>query len=350
MTASARRPPRHGVGFGGVRRGTSGRGLAPGSTWPAIGFLRLLPLAAVALAASIAPGGDAESAGDGEANAASRRKLVLIAGKPSHPPLQHEFRAGTLLLARRLEHVPGLVVERHDGGWVADEAALEDAAAVVIYSDGGGGHPAIQLERLERLRRLVARGMGFGCMHYAVEVPPDRGGPDFLAWLGGFYESGWSCNPLWTASFTDLPDHPITRGVRPFATRDEWYFNIRFRAGFTADDAARASGTGFAPLLVAVPDDAVRDGPYVHPKGPYPHVQAARGRKEALLWAVERPDGGRGFGFTGGHFHRGWQNDDLRRTVLNALCWVAGLDVPPGGIESPPVSETEIMENLDPKK
>ena len=29
------------------------------------------------------------------------RKLVLIAGKPSHPPGMHEFRAGSLLLDRK---------------------------------------------------------------------------------------------------------------------------------------------------------------------------------------------------------------------------------------------------------
>ena len=34
------------------------------------------------------------------------------------------------------------------------------------------------------------------------------------------------------------------------------------------------AGTTFAPILVAVPPDATRDGPYVYPKGPYPHIQA----------------------------------------------------------------------------
>jgi hypothetical protein len=68
-----------------------------------------------------------------------------------------------------------------------------------------------------------------------------------------------------------------------------------------------------------------------------------------MMWSVERPDGGRGFGFTGGHFHLNWQNDDQRRLILNALVWLAKLPVPDGGIESAPVSEAEIHENLDPK-
>ena len=53
-----------------------------------------------------------------------RRKLVLIAGKPSHPSGMHEFRAGTMLLEKCLAGVQGLVVERHEMGWVKDEATL----------------------------------------------------------------------------------------------------------------------------------------------------------------------------------------------------------------------------------
>ena len=66
------------------------------------------------------------------------------------------------------------------------------------------------------------------------------------------------------------------------------------------------------------------------------------------MWAVERQDGGRGFGFTGGHFHANWGNDQFRKTILNALVWVAKGTVPAGGIESK-VSEDELKQNLDPK-
>ena len=65
---------------------------------------------------------------------------------------------------------------------------------------------------------------------------------------------------------------------------------------------------------------------------------------------MQRPDGGRGFGFTGGHFHANWQNDDQRRLVLNALVWLAKLDVPAKGIDSAPVSDEELMMNLDDKR
>jgi hypothetical protein len=280
---------------------------------------------------------------------AKPRKLVLIAGKPSHPVNMHEFRAGAILLEKRLRDVAGLVVERHDLGWVSDERTLDDADALVIYSDGGGGHPALQEQRLELLLKQIARGMGFGCMHFAVEVPKDRGGDEFRSWLGGCYEHEWSCNPIWEPHFESFPEHPVCRGVQPFKATDEWYFNMRFVEGFDADGPKDVNGMKFTPLLVAKPSDAVRDGPYVYPRGPYAHIQAAKGRKEAMMWAVERRDGGRGFGFTGGHFHLNWQNDNYRKVVLNAMVWLAGVEVPEFGVESKPVTAGEIEENLDPK-
>ena len=277
-----------------------------------------------------------------------KRKLVLIAGQPSHPPLMHEFRAGTLLLQKALAATPGLVVELGEMGWVKDEAVFKDADAVVIYADGGPGNPAVQGNHAETLQALAARGCGLGFMHYGVEVLADKGGTEFLKWIGGHYENAFSCNPIWEPKFDSLPVHPVTRGVSPFTIKDEWYFNMRFVPGFTADGPSGKGGMKFTPLLVAKPPDDVRDGPYVYPAGPYPHIMAANGRPEAMMWCVERPDGGRGFGFTGGHFHLNWGNPDFRRTVLNALVWVTKMEVPEGGIASR-VEEEDLRKNLDPK-
>ena len=122
-----------------------------------------------------------------------------------------------------------------------------------------------------------------------------------------------------------------------------------FQAGLTADKSVETEELKFWPILVAQPSDAVRDGPYVYPKGPYPHIQASRGRAEAMMWAVERKDGGRGFGFTGGHFHDNWGNDDFRKTVLNALLWLAKVEVPEDGVQSA-VTKADLDANLDPKR
>jgi hypothetical protein len=266
------------------------------------------------------------------------KKLVLMAGTPSHGPGDHEFNAGVMLLANCLKDVRGLECVVLRNGYPADDAVLDTADGILCFADGGGGHPLIRGQRLARVNGLMAKGVGLMCAHYGVEVPKDLGGPEFQRWIGGYYESGFSCNPMWRPEFAEFPRHPIANGVRPFAVRDEWYFNMRFR-----DDMR-----GVTPILSAKPSDEVRDGPYVYPRGPYPHIQAAKGRAETMMWAVERPDGGRGVGFTGGHFHRNWATDDFRKVVLNALVWLVKLDVPADGIVSR-VTEAEMMANLDPK-
>jgi type 1 glutamine amidotransferase len=68
--------------------------------------------------------------------------------------------------------------------------------------------------------------------------------------------------------------------------------------------------------------------------------------KQHVAWACERADGGRGFGFTGGHFHRGWANNDQRKLVLNAILWTAKADVPGAGVGSI-VTDEDMKANLD---
>ncbi|MDA0284525.1 MAG: ThuA domain-containing protein [Planctomycetota bacterium] len=277
-------------------------------------------------------------------------KLVIVAGKPSHPPRMHEFNAGVQLLDKCLKGVPGLDVHIVLNGWPKDEAVFENADAVVFYMDGGGRHEVVQENgrRLKLVDEWTKKGVGIGCMHYGVEVLKDQAGQEFKRWIGGYYENSFSCNPMWEPVFTQFAKHPITQGVKPFQIKDEWYFNMRFISDMAGNKSAMSEQTSFVPILVAAPGDDVRDGPYVHPKGPYPHIQQAKGRAEAMMWAVERPDGGRGFGFTGGHFHDNWSNDNYRKVVLNGLVWLAKVDVPKHGIESS-VSEEDMNANLDPK-
>jgi len=235
-------------------------------------------------------------------------------------------------------------------GWPQDESVFNDADAVVFYMDGGAKHEAVQEggARLAKIDEWTKHGVGIGCMHYGVEVVAEQAGEQFKRWIGGHYEHMFSCNPIWEPQFAMLPDHPITRGVKPFTAKDEWYFNMRFIGGGAGNKQEGVAGTKFTPILVAAPSEAVRNGPYVYPPGPYPHIQADKGRAECLLWAVERPDGGRGFGFTGGHFHDNWNNDDFRKTILNAMVWLANAEVPAGGVVSKVTAE-DLNANLDPK-
>ena len=270
---------------------------------------------------------------------AADKKIILIAGKPSHPPGMHEFRAGSLLLQQCLAGLKGVSVIVYSNGWPNVENAFEGANAVVIYADGGGGHPAVQKDHKEILGALAKKGVGIGFMHYGVEILATNGGPEFLQWIGGHYEHLYSCNPMWSPKYETFPKHPVANGVKPFSNRDEWYFNMRWN-----EDQKKS----ITPVLVAKPSDEVRKGPYVYPRGPYEHIVAASGRDETMMWTFERKGGGRGFGFTGGHTHANWGDESQRKVVLNALLWIAKVRVPKNGVEST-VTPEQLAANFDPK-
>jgi hypothetical protein len=268
------------------------------------------------------------------------KRIVLLAGRPSHGPGMHEFRAGAMLLQKALTGFPGVTVEVYTMGWptktvdgktVDDNTPLENADAILIYADGGRGNPGIQGDRIQ---------LGFA--HYGVEVPAGAPGEAMQRWIGGYYETNWSVNPMWAPPIDTLPNHPVTRGVQPFSTRDEWYFNMRW----TVDPALKARIT---PILVATPSDEVRKGPYVSPRGPYDHIIADSGKAETMMWVMERPDGGRSFGFTGGHSHSTWGDPNQRRVMLNALLWIAKMDVPAAGVQDK-ITAADLTENLDDKR
>src|SRR5690349_19812123 len=83
-------------------------------------------------------------------------KIVLIAGKPSHGPGEHEFNAGTILLTDCLKKMKGIEPVMVKGGWPEDESVFEGARAVVFYMDGGSGHPMIQTkERIALMKKLM---------------------------------------------------------------------------------------------------------------------------------------------------------------------------------------------------
>jgi hypothetical protein len=69
---------------------------------------------------------------------------------------------------------------------------------------------------------------------------------------------------------------------------------------------------------------------------------------ETVTWAVERADGGRGVGFTGGHYHQGWGIEDQRRMIVNAILWVAKIPVPKNGAKVE-IKPEDLAQNLDPK-
>src|SRR5438477_3069565 len=92
---------------------------------------------------------------------AADRQIIFIAGPPSHGPGEHEHRAGCLLLKSCLDKVPGISSVVYSNGWPTEPNALAGANAIVIYSDGGGGHPALHGDHLKILDALMKKCVGF---------------------------------------------------------------------------------------------------------------------------------------------------------------------------------------------
>ena len=258
------------------------------------------------------------------------RILVLAGDLDSHPPGTHEYEKSARLIRHCLETSPNLAtkpkVEVHFHGWPADPRAFDGADCVVIVSGGSDrreqDHPLLVGDRMKVLAQHIERGCGLVLFHWATFAPLSARAQT-LRWVGGFfdYESGppdaagrrW-LSAIETKSWRCLPaaaQHPIVRGVGPFSLREEFYYRMRF------DDA----DSRWSPLL---------------------SVEGLNGREAVVAWCVEREDGGRGFGFTGGHFYANWEVPEFRKFVLNAIAWSAKMDVPENGIESTtiPIAET----------
>jgi type 1 glutamine amidotransferase len=159
---------------------------------------------------------------------------------------------------------------------------------------------------MEELDRRMEQGMGILVLHFSLIVQNPRSREYWLDWIGGYHLHGHSRLKVdRTEAVPAAPGHPILRGVRAWTTDHEYYFNQFFRE----NDKRRT------PILTSMlPSD-----------DPERHV---------IAWAVERDGGGRGFAFTGGHFHKNMSVEDYRRMILNAILWTARIPVPKEGVAS----------------
>ena len=260
------------------------------------------------------------------------RKILFIASPASHGYGEHEHPAGCSLLADRLNAVGGIEAEVVVN-WPEDESIIYNADAVIIYADGG--QDQIIKGRGETLQKLTESKTGIGIMHWALDPPKNQRRAVYDA-IGGFFALNWSVNPMWTAECTQFSEHPVTNGVKPFTIRDEWYYHMKF------------APKNITPLLSVLPPVETlvrRDGPYSNNTYVRKAVLAEK-RPQHLAWAYTRKNGGRGFGFTGGHFHINWANDNYRKLILNAAAWLAGIETPQEGIQSKTPGYEELFEPL----
>ncbi|MEW4564841.1 ThuA domain-containing protein [Bremerella sp. JC770] len=265
---------------------------------------------------------EVRAADEGRSNDQAR-KIVLVAGKKSHGPLGngiHDYPWSVKLLKVMFDNsnVANQVrVEYHLDGWPKDPSTFDDADTIVVISDGRDGEkfeeaPHFQSpENTAVVQKQIDRGCGFVTFHFST-FAADENARQILDWSGAYFD--WEENGMrkWYSAIQtqtaamklSTPDHPISRGVKPFTLREEFYFNLRFQV----DD----------PQLL-----------------PVANVPTLPGRDEGgtiVAWAKQRENGGRGFGTTCGHFYENWKNDDFRKLVMNGIAWSAQVDIPADGV------------------
>lgn len=260
-------------------------------------------------------------------------KIVFIGDAGTHGPRgNHEFVAGSILLARHLHAAYPKVhaVVHSSKNWPTD---LSHANAVVVGLNHGQ-----KAATDPNIFAAVRKGAGFGALHFGVEVNKGEAGDNYLRWMGGYFETFWSVNPWWEPKFTKFPEHPVARGVKPFTVRDEWYYHMRFVPDLK----------GVTPILSDVPPLAtVRKEPSDRGGNATVFAEVEAKTPQHMAWTYERPEGGRGFGFTGLHRHENLGDDSFRQVLVNGVAWIAGLEIPAAGVPTKPVAKEELERVMD---
>lgn len=265
------------------------------------------------------------------------KKVVLIGGKKSHGPGEHDFPNGIPLLGSFLKAAPAFAnadVLTYTGGWPADLSVLDGASTIVCYFDGvqEKPEPFNNPERNAYLQKLMDAGTGLVCLHQASTVPADNDTIPLNAWLGakrvGMFDRTTEEVTLQPSS----PEHPVSSGMGGITYTDEFYPTLVFSTEGKVTPILRSEVT---PTF----GDKAKQEANPPGKGTF-----------TLAWAYERPSGeGRSFGFTGAHYLSGLNEPAIRQMVVNAIAWTAKIEIPATGIALPEpiVGVSSVMKKAD---
>lgn len=234
----------------------------------------------------------------------AKKKLLLLGQKPDgHPRATHEYMAGVRLLAKCLKDVPNLevVVVQADDPWEEGPDLLRDADGVVLFVSEGGKWIHNDPRRLEAFAQLAAKGGGLACLHWGMGAKEARFIDGYLKLFGGCHGGPDRKYKVveGTVQIAE-PKHPIATGIGDFRIREEFYYRLKF---INSQQTVK-------PILKAKIDDQL----------------------ETVCWAWQRPDGGRSFGYSGGHFHENWSRVEYRRLFAQGILWSLKLPVPKDGL------------------
>ena len=200
------------------------------------------------------------------------------------------------------------------------------------------GGPAVN----PAVKEATARGAGFMAIHYGVEVNKGEQGENYPQMdrrlLRGVLV-GQSLVGARVQGHSQARDHPRRQAV---LDQRRMVLPHAFRGRHERRDAD--------PVRRAAAQDASaggKDKASSHGGNPDVYKEVADGKAQVMAWAYDRPDGGRGFGFTGLHKHDNLANDSMRTLLLNAVAWVSKLPVPEAGVSSKTLSRPELEALID---
>ncbi len=229
---------------------------------------------------------------------AAKAKVLLIGKKPDHPFGTHMYMHTCGMLAKCLARAEGVETVISEG-WPTDEETLQDLSTIVVYTNPGA-ELLLDGPHRQQVHAQIKKGVGLVTIHWASAVRKqnlERLGPRWFSYLGGTWVSNVGLHTGDSTLKQIKTDHPICQGWTDFQIHDEYYLNPTI--------------TEATPLLQVTV------------------------RKKAVVvgWAFERPDGGRSYGTTLGHFYRNFQKEPFRRMVVNAILWTAKVDLPESGAD-----------------
>ncbi|MBS1800413.1 MAG: ThuA domain-containing protein [Acidobacteria bacterium] len=285
-------------------------------------MLTICTLAVVACFAAAAQSGSTTTA------TPSGPTIVLIGGaKQGYPRTEHDYPDGILAIERLIKGSPQFqalnpVVKSFPTGFPADLSQIADADVVLMYFGmdyGGGerhvgrmGHALDNEPRRVAMERLMDKGAGLIALHQASTLPSQASIIPMADWLGGVrFGMADRTTEIAQMQISGADKNPIANGLKPFELLDEFYPTLTF-----------SKTDKVTPILSAKVHIQTQNNKPVFEEPPADHV---------IAWAAERPNGGRSFAFTGGHYLLTFDQPQIRDMLLNAILWTSKRDVPLAG-------------------
>ena len=263
-----------------------------------------------------------------------KKRILFIAGSTTHRHGIHEYKAGSLLLAKALnESGLPVVAKVHWFNWPEEQSCLEGVDTIIVYADAGGNYG----DKYAVLDEKYKQGTALMFMHYGVHPTVEVGEKYYNKWMGGYFADAFSVNPSWIADMVPKDGHPVARGLSgSIKAFDEFYWNLSF------DKSCKDC----YPLVTATPTP---ENMVTYGSSKFWNKDAADklGTAQSLIWCRDPADAPRGAGFVGGHFHRNWAIDDYRKLILNTIAWVSKVEVPKDGIISESITQEILNQNLN---